>query len=1474
MKFYHMKQLCTLFCALLFSNVLLAQVDVGATSILNPTTPVCGNSNQPIDVVIFNYSPSTINFAINNVTVNVSITGASIQTFNSPVISSGSLASGASMVVNVTPSCNLSAIGTHTFNATTVNFSDVNPVNNAMAPTDVIVTAQPTPANAGSDQAFCAPNGNLSGNTPLVGIGTWTLISGSGVVTSPNSPNSTITGLGVGLNTFRWTISNAPCPDSFDDVVITGEASPTVVLTSAPGTNAQILCVNNAVTPITYTIGGSASGAFASGLPSGVNGVYSAGTFTISGTPSIPGVYNYTVTTTGGLCAPVVQPGSITVDPDATISLTSAAGTDAQTICINNAITPITYTIGGGGSGATASGLPAGVSGTYLAGNFTISGTPTVAGTFNYTVTTTGLCSQQVAAGSITVTPDALITLSSGTLNQTICQNTPLGTLLFAISGGGTGATVSGLPAGITGTFAAGVFTISGSPTVTGTFNYTVTTTGPCLQSSINGTIIVNPDATIVLTSGVGTDVQTLCVNNPITTITYSVGGGGTGATVSGLPAGLSGLYAAGTVTISGTPTVSGTFNYTVTTTGTCNQVTASGSITVQADATLTLMTGNQNQVLCENTFISTIVYNVGGGVTGATVSGLPSGVTGTFSAGTVTISGPALLSGVYNFTVTTTGSCVQTSANGTLTVNPDATLNLSSAPATTNQTVCINTAITTISYTVGGGGTSATFSGLPAGVSGAYAAGTVSINGSPTIAGTYNYMVATVGTCLQDTTYGTITVTPDATISLNSAIGTDAQNVCENTPIINIDYLIGGGGTGVTFSGLPAGASGSFSGGIATISGTPTIAGVYPYTVTTTGSCVQTSASGSITVTIGSSALLTSGVGTDSQSVCVQTPIYDITYSIGGSASGATVTGLPSGVTSSFSAGVLTISGSPDSVGVYNYTVTTSGGSCPSVSVGGSIQSTIQTIVMTSAAFTNDQVLCENIAITPITYNLGGSATGAIASGLPAGVTGNFSGGIFTISGLPTETGTFFYTVSSTGFCTDASLIGSIQINPVILGNTAGTSTSICENSVGMLTGGTLAGGNGVYTYLWEESTTSGSAFSPAFEYHTLSDYEVYATAFSQNQMYYRRVVTSGGCADTSSEVVIMLDSLPIANLNGMSTICAGDSLLVTGAGFTNGTYNWCHDGAGNLFGTAGLTPMYQSSLSDEGNTVTLKMVVTSNNTCAPIADTAQFVITITPLPVAIAGGSSTICPSGDAVTVMSAQAANGTIDWSHNGNGILLDSNSLFPTYTATAADAGDTVLLQMVVSNPIACQTPQADTAWYNIIVNAIGNTFLEAGNSTTIGIGNSVDLSATGPAIIDWNWFPTTGLSDPNVPDPTAAPVVTTTYLLTGTDVNGCMAVDSLTITVEADMNLMIANTVTPNDDNKNDTWIVDNIEFYPNTEVSIMNREGEIVYESDSYDNSWGGTYKGKLLPDATYYYVLKFADSDKVYKGAVTILHH
>ena len=90
--------------------------------------------------------------------------------------------------------------------------------------------------------------------------------------------------------------------------------------------------------------------------------------------------------------------------------------------------------------------------------------------------------------------------------------------------------------------------------------------------------------ATISLSSGIGTDAQTVNIGNPITAITYLTGGSATGAGVTGLPSGVAGSFASGTFTISGTPTELGTFNYTVTTTGPCSPgATATGSITVNA---------------------------------------------------------------------------------------------------------------------------------------------------------------------------------------------------------------------------------------------------------------------------------------------------------------------------------------------------------------------------------------------------------------------------------------------------------------------------------------------------------------------------------------------------------------------------------------------------------------------------------------------------------------------------------------------------------------------------------------------------------------------------------------------------------------------------------------------------------------------------------------------------------------------------
>src|SRR5204863_9492429 len=115
-----------------------------------------------------------------------------------------------------TLACGSGTISTPTSPTSTVtgllSLPDALPIsisNGTCAPSadDVIITsaAAPTVANAGPDQTVCGPNATLAGNTAVSGNGVWTLASGSGTITTPTSPTSTVTGLGAGANTFRWT---------------------------------------------------------------------------------------------------------------------------------------------------------------------------------------------------------------------------------------------------------------------------------------------------------------------------------------------------------------------------------------------------------------------------------------------------------------------------------------------------------------------------------------------------------------------------------------------------------------------------------------------------------------------------------------------------------------------------------------------------------------------------------------------------------------------------------------------------------------------------------------------------------------------------------------------------------------------------------------------------------------------------------------------------------------------------------------------------------------------------------------------------------------------------------------------------------------------------------------------------------------------------------------------------------------------
>ncbi|MFV7237023.1 beta strand repeat-containing protein, partial [Flavobacterium sp. ZB4R12] len=388
---------------------------------------------------------------------------------------------------------------------------------------------------------------------------------------------------------------------------------------------------------------------------------FASNTITISGTPTAAGTFNYSIPLTGG-CGSVNATGTITVTPNNTAGVASTT----PTLCISTLLINITHATTGATGIAAAVGLPAGVTAAFASNTITISGTPTAAGTFNYSIPLTGGCGTVTSTGSIIVTPNNTIALSSaaGTDAQTRCISTAVTNITYATTGA-TGATFSGLPTGVTGSWAANVATITGTPTASGTFNYTVTLTGGCGTVTSTGSIIVTPNNTSTLSSAAGTNAQTKCINTAITDITYTTTGA-TGATFSGLPAGVAGSWAANVATITGTPTASGTFNYTVTLTGGCGTVTSTGSIIVTPNntSTRTSAVGTDAQTKCISTAITNITYTTTG-ATGATFSGLPAGVAGSWAANVATITGTPTASGTFNYTVTLTGGCGTVTSTG-----------------------------------------------------------------------------------------------------------------------------------------------------------------------------------------------------------------------------------------------------------------------------------------------------------------------------------------------------------------------------------------------------------------------------------------------------------------------------------------------------------------------------------------------------------------------------------------------------------------------------------------------------------------------------------------------------------------------------------------------------------------------------------------------------------------------------------------
>ncbi|WP_396164367.1 hypothetical protein, partial [Flavobacterium sp.] len=286
----------------------------------------------------------------------------------------------------------------------------------------------------------------------------------------------------------------------------------------------------------------------------------------------------------------------------------------------------------------------------------------------------------------------------------------------------------------------------------------------------------------------------------------------------------------------------------------------------------------------------------------------------------------------------------------------------------------------------------------------------------STAVAGTTTYYVSqTVAGCESLRAAIAVVVNPLPTLVLSSAAISANQVTCINTPIIPIQYTLGGNANGVTISGLPDGVTHIINGNNVTISGTPsaTTAATFNYSLTATGNiCGAPNVSGTINIT--------------SEILPLFNPISPVCQ--------GTAINIPTTSTNGL-VGVWNLLANTANDVTYQFTPNV--GQCAlntTMTIG---INPIPTLILSSAVSSTNQINCVNTPITPIQYTFGSGATGVIVTGLPAGINQTTNGNIITISGIPTTTSaaTFNYVITTTGnSCGAPNLSGTIEVTNGIL--------------------------------------------------------------------------------------------------------------------------------------------------------------------------------------------------------------------------------------------------------------------------------------------------------------------------------------------------------------------------------------------------------------------------------------------------------
>jgi hypothetical protein len=1210
---------------------------------------------------------------------------------------------------------------------------------------DVVIDLRqnPTVANAGPDQSgatLCGLSASLAGNTPTIGTGTWTIISGTGgSIASPNSPTSTFTGTSGTAYTLRWTIANAPCVNSTDDVAITFPRTPDV---SAAGPDQTRPC--NATTATLAANSPTAPNTGAWTIVSGSGGSFSSSTSptaTFTGTAGRSYVLRWTISSsTCGSSSDdvtIILPNTPTANagPDQTNGLTCSVTTLSLAGNVPSGSTGLwTIVSGTGGSFADATAYNTvfnGVSGTAYVLQWTL----------------TNACGS--SSDNVNITFNAQVTSNAGTDQLNVCGTSTTLAATSASPKTGTWSIIAG---------AGGAVASANSPTSTFTgtagTSYTLRwsiNNSPCFNSQDDVTISFSSSS---VTANAGPD-QTGAATCGLTSVTLAANNPSPGTGAWTIISGTGGSFSnatSQTSTFSGTAGTAYTLRWTVT--GACGSVTDDVLVTFNQNPSTS--NAGTPQTIC-TTGSATLAANSPTIGTGAwTISSGPSTSTAQFSStssptATFTPSGGA---GSYVLVWTISNNpCTASTSNVTITVNGAPTASNAGpdqSPCGTSATLAANNPTT---------GTGAWT--IVSGIGGSFANPAVRNTTFTGTAGTSYTLRWTISNAPCTASSDDVVIN-FSTAPTTSNAGPD-QSSCSltytlaaNTPIV---------GTGAWS--IIAGAGGSFAlntNPTTVFTGTSNTNYTLRWTITN-GACTSTD---DVSINI-LQAANNANAGTDITTACGVT-----TTALNGNGPGGGHTGLWT-IVSGSPAGSFSNATSSSS----NYTGTS-----------GVTYVLRWTRTRTSSGCTSSDDVSVTFAASPTTSNAGPDQTGlcgvtstTLAANTPTSGTGAWSiisgaGGSFTLNTNPSTTftgtlGTTYvlrWTISNAcGSSTDDVTI-TFNNNPTIA-NAGPDQTGLCGVTSATLAANTPTVGTGAWSIV---SGAGGAVTTPS------SPTSAFTGTLGTTYVL-RWTISNAPCTASTDDVTITFNNNPTAANAGpdQTGLCGVTSATLAANTPTVGTGAWSIvSGAGGAVTTpSSPTSAFTGTL---GTTYVLRWTI-SNAPCT--ASTDDVTITFNNNPTAANAGPDQTGLCGVTSATLAANTPTvGTGAWSivsGAGGSFALNTD---PSTTFTGI-LGTTYVLRWTISNaPCTASTDDVTITFNN------NPTAANAGPDQTGLCGvTSATLAANTPTVGTGAWSIVSGaggaVTTPSSPTSAFTGTLGTTYVLRWTISNApCTAsTDDVTIT---------------------------------------------------------------------------------------------